>query len=1351
MRKVFWKRTAASVMAAALVLTGVNTSGIDVEAKAESVWENTSYVVNGDFETGDTTGWTVSDDSLAYVSTDAYSTNQTQRLHLYSGAEKELSISQTIESVEAGTYRLQFEQDGAAMAFGLSVSVGENSQTLDATTGWDSWETITTDEIVIEEDSEITIEFSGTIAAGYWGDIDNVVLQKKSVVDETENGSESGDTDDSQNKTDIDTSKIDDATDLIENGDFESGDTTGWTITMPDADGDTVGYEVQTNQWMTNNTSNFLNYWNNNSDAVDFSMTQTITAVPAGTYKVAFRQDGLADTVSGLSIRVAGTEKELDATAAWNNWASQESEPFVLEEESDVTIEISGTVAAGYWGDIDDIVLYRDGALETEDDTEIVDTGADGIFVEKVKGLSDDFIKGVDVSSYVSLVESGVTFKDWNGNEISDQQFFEQLQEAGVNYIRIRVWNDPYDADGNGYGGGNNDLDKAKKIGKWATDAGMKVLIDFHYSDFWADPAKQKAPKAWADYTIDEKVTAVSEFTTNSLKELKAAGVDVGMIQVGNETNNGVCGENTWENMCKIFNAGAAAAHEFDSNILVAVHFANPEKSGTYAKYAKNLDTYGVDYDVFASSYYPYWHGTLSNLTSVLKNVADTYGKKVMVAETSWATTLEDGDGHENTVREGNNDVVTAIDEAFSVQGQANEIRSVIQAVANVGDAGIGVFYWEPAWIPVNVYDDEADNAEEVLAANKAAWETYGSGWAASYAKEYDADDAGKWYGGSAVDNQGLFDFTGKPLASLNVFKYVNTGATTTKRIDSVVTPDQVVVSFGEDIQAALPETVTVKYNDKTTGTASVTWNAEDIAVIQGFGDFTVRGVAQYTDGNGTASVLDTTCSVAVLPENLLLQGGFEEGSDAWTIAGNGVDGKLTDDPRSGKQALHYYSGNAVDFTVSQTITSEKAGTYNAYLYIQGSSDSTVELTLSNETEGTAKTDDAACEGWKVWQQPVTGEVEAKAGDTLTLAIHVTGNAGAWGTIDDVFLYCAKQQSEDSGNTEDKGNTGDNSNTGDKENTGDNSNTGDNGNTGDSSNTGDKNNTKDDAGSSDNGNSGSGNNNSNNGANDSAASDSADNGANNSTVSDSTVSDSTNNSATGNTTTVTAAVTDTTKSDTKKADTAKEKIEIPDEAVETNSRAEAGTAKTELKTSGQSLAAALMTEEELALVKAGAKINVEMDTKDISDTVSREDKKLVEQKLENYEVGTYLDITLFKQIGDNGNTQVTETNGAIEITIQIPDALLNTDDSVNRVYKIIRIHDGVAEVLDGSFENGYFTFATDKFSIYALVYQDVDSTGTVLTAPKTGDDWNPVGAYLMLLMGGVILTAACRRRKDLKY
>lgn len=654
-------------------------------------------------------------------------------------------------------------------------------------------------------------------------------------------------------------------------------------------------------------------------------------------------------------------------------------------------------------------------------DAGIVDSGANGIFVEKVNGLSDDFFKGVDVSSYVSLRDSGVTFKDWDGNVISDQQFFDQLKEAGVNCVRIRVWNNPYDANGNGYGGGNNDLEKAKKIGKWATDAGMKVLIDFHYSDFWADPGKQQAPKAWKNMSIDEKVAAVKTYTKESLTELINAGVNVAMVQVGNETNNGICGENKWENMAKIFNAGSAGIREVSQDILVAVHFADPQKVGTYAKYAKNLNTYGVDYDVFASSYYPYWHGTLDNLTSTLKNIADTYNKKVMVAETSWANTLEDGDGHENTVRQGNNDTVTSIDEPFTVQGQANEIRSVIQAIKNVGDAGIGVFYWEPAWIPVTVYDKDADNAQEVLAANKTAWEQYGSGWAASYAAEYDANDAGKWYGGSAVDNQALFDMTGKPLASLNVFKYVNTGATTTVRADSATNPDDIEVGYGEDIAAKLPAKVTVQYNDKSTGEESVTWNAAEIAAIKNYGTYYISGSVQSGE-----KALSVTCKVSVLPENLLQNGGFEDSAidTSWTISGNGFDGKLTDDPRTGKQAVHFYSSAAVDFTASQTVTVTKDGWYSAYMYIQGSADVKSTVTIENVTKKTEKSsEEVACEGWKVWKQPTVSEVSATTGDELKITLHVTGDAGAWGTMDDVCVYLAKENSNQ-GSGSDSGNSG---------------------------------------------------------------------------------------------------------------------------------------------------------------------------------------------------------------------------------------------------------------------------------------------------------------------------------------
>src|SRR5690606_25726402 len=121
----------------------------------------------------------------------------------------------------------------------------------------------------------------------------------------------------------------------------------------------------------------------------------------------------------------------------------------------------------------------------------------------------------------------------------------------------------------------------------------------------------------------------------------------------------------------------------------------NPETAGRYADAAAALDARGVDYDVFASSYYPYWHGSLENLTSVLTDVAETYDKREMVAETSWSYTLQDGDGHPNVIQTDYPQYPT------SVQGQAWAVRDVVAAVAAVGDAGIGVFYWEPAWLPV--------------------------------------------------------------------------------------------------------------------------------------------------------------------------------------------------------------------------------------------------------------------------------------------------------------------------------------------------------------------------------------------------------------------------------------------------------------------------------------------------------------------------------------------------------------------------------------------------------------------------------------------------------------------------
>lgn len=379
--------------------------------------------------------------------------------------------------------------------------------------------------------------------------------------------------------------------------------------------------------------------------------------------------------------------------------------------------------------------------------------------VQKVENLAEDFIFGMDASTVPALEASGVKYYNFQGQE---QDVFQTLAEAGVNYIRVRVWNHPYDANGNGYGGGNCDIQNALEIGKRATDYGMKLLVDFHYSDFWADPGKQKAPAAWEGMSIEAKTEALYQYTKESLALLKEAGVNVGMVQVGNETNGALCGEKTWANMQHLFSAGSRAVREVYPQALVAVHFANPEKTGTYADYASKLDQYGVDYDVFASSYYPYWHGTLENLAKVLTHVSQTYDKKVMVVETSYAYTTENSDFHPNTISADS----TGKTEAYTVQGQANAVRNVIDCVANI-PGGIGVCYWEGTWITVG---------QKSWAANSAKWEQYGSGWASSYAGAYDPEDAGKWYGGCAVENQAMFDANGHPLQSLRIFNLVRYG-----------------------------------------------------------------------------------------------------------------------------------------------------------------------------------------------------------------------------------------------------------------------------------------------------------------------------------------------------------------------------------------------------------------------------------------------------------------------------------------------------------------------------------------------------------------------------------------------
>ena len=626
-----------------------------------------------------------------------------------------------------------------------------------------------------------------------------------------------------------------------------------------------------------------------------------------------------------------------------------------------------------------------------------VNVTSDSLYVEKVENLPEDFILGMDASCVPSLEAGGVKYYDHEGKE---KDVYEILSENGINYIRVRVWNDPFDANGNGYGGGNCDIDNAVAIGKRATQYGMKLLVNFHYSDFWADPGKQMVPKAWKSMTIEEKTEALYQYTKDCLKKLVDAGVDVGMVQIGNETNGAMCGENSsalggWQKIMQLMSAGSRAVREVCPGALVAVHFANPEKVTNYDSYAKNLDYYGVDYDVFASSYYPFWHGTLENLSAVLTNIHETYGKKVMVVETSYTYTDQDTDFNGNTIA--GNDGSVIMNYPCTVQGQATCVRDVIETVANI-PGGIGVCYWEGTWITVG-----RNSWEE----NSAKWEKFGSGWASSYAAAYDPNDAGKWYGGCAVDNQAMFDADGKPLQSLRVFNLVRYGNEVAPKADAMENVN-LTCELGKPI--SLPETVNAIMTDGSRQPVAVNWDvtAEQLAQFAAKADkYTVTGTA---DGKSVSAFL------TVVEFNYLQNDSFETGDlTGWVLTEHGkadelyVEKKATDS-LTGEYHMHFWSAaeNSVEFTLEQTVEGLAPGSYKFAISIMGGDAGEAQVYAFVKVNGeVVDTAPMSIEGYNNWKTGRITGIAIAEGDVITVGIYVkcqgAGN-GAWGKIDDAML-----------------------------------------------------------------------------------------------------------------------------------------------------------------------------------------------------------------------------------------------------------------------------------------------------------------------------------------------------------
>lgn len=412
------------------------------------------------------------------------------------------------------------------------------------------------------------------------------------------------------------------------------------------------------------------------------------------------------------------------------------------------------------------------------------------------------------------------------------------------------------------------------------------------------------------------------------------------------------------------------------------MHYTRINQPDNLYQLIENLSRESLDYDSIGLSYYPFWDGTMDNMQTAVKTIREKYGKPVFIAETSYCYTSEDGDGFGNSLA-GKDDLVEGY--AATVQGQSDMIRDVVAAAADAG--AFGVFYWEGAWIPVG----------KTKESNAPIWEKFGSGWASSYSAGYDPDDAGLYYGGSSWDNQAFFDFDGHPLASLNVFKYLQHGSTAPLAVDFI--PDvHISCNVGEEI--TLPATVLVRYNDGSEKELNVDWNKTQIAAVN-------KNAGGTYSVEGTVEGKKTSCQIDVLLINHVRNPGFEDDDvSMWNVSYAG-DFNPTDfqkkenDAHTGTTAFHFYSEADMEFSIEQTLTDLKPGTYQLSAYAQGgdmSEDSVLELYAVSG--GKERSVPFMVTSWIDWKHPVVSGIKVTDG-TLAVGVRMKCNAKSWGTVDD--------------------------------------------------------------------------------------------------------------------------------------------------------------------------------------------------------------------------------------------------------------------------------------------------------------------------------------------------------------
>ena len=363
-------------------------------------------------------------------------------------------------------------------------------------------------------------------------------------------------------------------------------------------------------------------------------------------------------------------------------------------------------------------------------------------------------ILGIDVSTYLEELENGAEFYD--GDRRIDP--LDAFIENGVDWMRIRIWNDPHSSEGEPYLAGTCDLDHYVRLAGLAKEKGYKILMDLHYSDFWADPGKQIIPKAWQGLDVDGLAAAVYDFTERCLNTAIENGVAPGMIQIGNEITKGILwplcqleGDDgkrgNYDNFFKVIGAGCRAVRKTSPETKIILHLERSNNKEVYQEFFSEAERRGIEYDVIGVSYYPFYHGTPDELFDNL-NACKRFGKEIVLAEVGYGFTTE---GYEMGGEIRPLIITTGgvsdpyITEAFPItpEGQAKYFEYLISRCKENGIAG--AFYWEPLWIP----------GENIHWASRAAQK---------YVGEEGFPTLNQWC------NQCLFDYNGIKLPAFDKY-----------------------------------------------------------------------------------------------------------------------------------------------------------------------------------------------------------------------------------------------------------------------------------------------------------------------------------------------------------------------------------------------------------------------------------------------------------------------------------------------------------------------------------------------------------------------------------------------------